>query len=80
MQETQVQKLDEFVDMRTLLPIVQQTFPTESSFRWFVRAHRDELADRGALINITGRLRFHPDQFNRAAVEIGRTSVLRCRR
>lgn len=63
--------LDEYVDLRALLPAVVHTFPTQDSVKWFVRQHRGELAENGALINITGRLRFHPGRFAQAAVEIG---------
>lgn len=67
--------LDEFVDLRALLHAVNHTFPTSDSVKWFVRQHKAELAEAGALINITGRLRFHPERFQRSAVEIGRRAV-----
>ncbi|MDO8313911.1 MAG: hypothetical protein Q7T00_01515 [Rugosibacter sp.] len=67
--------LDEFVDLQSLLPAVRNTFPSVDSLKWFVRQHRDELATAGALINITGRLRFHPSRFGQAAVAIGRDAV-----
>lgn len=74
MQDTpqHVAALDEYVDFGTLLPTVRSTFPSKHSLNWFVRRHRDELAAAGALICITGRLRFHPTLFQRAAVDIGR--------
>ncbi len=71
----QLPALDEFVDMRDLLSTVKHTFPSPDSLKWFVRQHRDELANAGALINITGRLRFHPPRFNQAAVAIARRAV-----
>lgn len=67
--------LEEFVDLNSLLPLVQHTFPTKDSIRWFVRLHKESLAKAGALISITGRLRFHPDLFQRVAVEIGRAAA-----
>lgn len=67
--------LAEYVDMETLLPDVRSTFPSKDSLKWFVRQHRETLAKAGALICITGRLRFHPALFQRAAVEIGQTSA-----
>lgn len=67
--------LAEYVDLRSLLPTVKATFPSTDSLKWFVRQHRDELANAGALINITGRLRFHPTRFSDAAVAIGRNAV-----
>lgn len=74
MQDTQQQlpALDEYVDKPKLLPIVGHTFPTKDSFNWFFRQHRDELVAAGAVINITGRLRFHPARFQQAAADIGR--------
>lgn len=67
--------LGEYVDISALLPSVEHTFPSKDSLKWFVRRHREELAAAGALICITGRLRFHPTLFQRTAVEIGRSSV-----
>ena len=72
MQNSTPNTLDDFVDLRELLPRVEQTFPTEQSAKWFVRQHRDELVEAGALIVLTGRLRFHPQRFKEAAVTIGR--------
>ncbi len=82
MQDTpqQLPALDEYVDLRALLPTVKTTFPSADSLKWFVRQHRNELATAGALINITGRLRFHPTRFSHAAVAIGRSAVRICRR
>jgi hypothetical protein len=67
--------LGEFVDLAGLLPLVQHTFPTADSIRWYVRIHRDRLANAGALIAITGRLRYHPERFQHVAAEIGRDAV-----
>lgn len=67
--------LDEYVDLRSLLPAVKHTFPSANSLKWFVRENKNELASAGALIYITGRLRFHPSRFSDAAVAIGRNAV-----
>ena len=75
MQVTELPPLDEFVDMRHLLPNVAQTFQTEDSVRWFVRRHRDALASSGAIIIVTGRMRFHPTRFKQVAVEIGQRAA-----
>lgn len=76
MQDTlqQTPALVDFVDLPALhqSPGIGGTFPTQDSLRWFVRQHRDELIERGALISITGRLRFHPVLFQQVAIEIGR--------
>lgn len=71
MSNTELPPLDEYVDLQGLLETVKQAFPTEDSVRWFVRRHRDELAAAGAVIIITGRMRFHPTRFKQVAVEIG---------
>lgn len=38
-------------------------FPTQNSFRWFIRHHRDALANAGAMICVAKRLLFKPDTF-----------------
>lgn len=70
--------LGEFVDLRELATQddVRAAFPTEQSLRWFVRHHRDELVKAGALISLANRLRFHPANFQRAAIGIGGRNVL----
>lgn len=75
MRDTELPTLDEYVDLRGLLENVKQAFPTEDSVRWFVRRHRDALAASGAVIIITGRMRFHPARFKQAAVEIGQRAA-----
>lgn len=71
-------QLRDFVDLREMLSRddVRAAFPTEQSLRWFVRNHRGELVQAGALISLTNRLRFHPANFQRAAVDIGRRVLL----
>lgn len=75
MQDTVKRHLGEYVELRELLPKVEQTFPTEDSLKWFVRRHRQALVDSGALIIVAGRMRFHSDLFQGAAVEIGRRTA-----
>lgn len=67
--------LDEYVDMRTLLPYVQKTFLTFDALRWFVRHHRSELAEAGAMIRIGRQPRIHPALFDQAALAIGRKAT-----
>lgn len=71
--------LGEFVELRELAARddIRTTFPTEQSLRWFVRNHRSELVQAGALIALTNRLKFHPANFQRAAVNIGQRVLLR---
>lgn len=75
MRDTDLPPLDEYVDLQGLLADVKQAFPTEDSVRWFVRRHRDALATSGAVIIITGRMRFHPARFKQAAVQIGQKAA-----
>lgn len=75
MRDTDLPSLDEYVDMQGLLDKIKQAFPTKDSALWFVRRNRDALASSGALIIIAGRMRFHPDRFKQAAVEIGQKAA-----
>ncbi|MBW6495855.1 MAG: hypothetical protein K0B16_15080 [Burkholderiaceae bacterium] len=75
MNVTELPPLDEYVELQDLLGSVKQAFPTEDSVRWFVRRNRDALASSGALIIITGRMRYHPARFKQAAVEIGQKAA-----
>lgn len=75
MRDIELPPLDDYVDLPGLLDKVRPAFPTEDSVRWFVRRHRDALAASGAVIIITGRMRFHPARFKQAAVEIGQRAA-----
>ena len=75
MLNTELPPFDEYGDLRNLLDSVRPAFPTEDSVRWFVRRHRDALAAAGAVIIITGRMRYHPARFKQAAVEIGQKAA-----
>lgn len=69
--------LGEFVGAHALLAIeaVSAQFPTRHSLEWYLRRNRDQLAARGALILVAGRLQFHPARFQNAVVEIGRQAA-----
>lgn len=75
MRNTELPPFDEYVELRDLLDSVKPAYPTEDSVRWFVRRHRDALAAAGAVIIITGRMRYHPERFKQAAVEIGQKAA-----
>ena len=75
--EIKTPALNDYVDLRTLQRQVVQTFPTVESIKWFVRQHRAILVRQGALVAPTGHLRFHPQLFQQAAIEIGRAKALR---
>jgi hypothetical protein len=46
-------------------------FPSQESFRWFLRNNRAELVEAGALLIPTGRWLVQPDLFDRCLVVIG---------
>lgn len=75
MSNTELPSLDEYVEIDALQSSVSATFPSIDSIRWFVRRNRGALVERGALIVVTGRMRFHPGRFKRAAVEIGQRAA-----
>lgn len=67
--------LDEYVELDALQKAVAPIFPTVDSLRWYLRRNRAALVERGAVIIITGRMRFHPVRFKQAAVEIGQKAA-----
>lgn len=75
MEYTELPSLDEYVEIDALQPGVSAAFPTIDSLRWFVRRNRPALVESGALIIVTGRMRFHPARFKLATVEIGRRAA-----
>lgn len=46
-------------------------YPSADSFRWFVRQHREELVQAGALIRPNGRWLVRPGLFDRVVLEVG---------
>lgn len=46
-------------------------FPSLESFRWFLRQHRDELVDLGAIACPTKRWVVQPEAFDQAVMQIG---------
>lgn len=75
MKDTELPSLDEYVEIDALQRTVASAFPTTDSLRWFVRRNRHTLVERGALIIVTGRMRFHVSRFKQAAVEIGKKAA-----
>lgn len=47
-------------------------FPTDESIRWFVRRHKLELIQAGALLMVSGRWLADPAILDEKVVEIGR--------
>jgi len=50
-------------------------FPSETSVRWFIRQHRDELVKRGAFKLLTGRVFIVPDIFDAVVMGVGQEAV-----
>lgn len=75
MHTSELPALEHFVSIDKMFSEVEATFVTLDSLRWFVRRNRDDLVRRGALIIVTGRMRFHPALFKQAAVEIGQKAA-----
>lgn len=75
---TAAPELGDFIELRELASRadIRAHFPTEQSLRWYVRHHRNELVEAGALISVANRLRFHPAAFARTVVSIGARNVL----
>ena len=49
----------------------ENVFPSTHSFGWFVRKHRVELVEAGALIDVTGRPMVDPQPMDSAVLKIG---------
>ena len=56
----QLPSLAEYVGPHELLPEIKNHIPSRGSLDWYVRNHRDALAEAGAVIVVAGRLRYHP--------------------
>lgn len=46
-------------------------FPSPASLDWFIRRHRTELFQRGAVLEIGGRIFVVKSKFNAAVLELG---------
>lgn len=46
-------------------------FRTKDSMKYFLRTHRDELIEAGALVAPAGRLMVHPQRFEAVVQQIG---------
>jgi hypothetical protein len=54
-----------------------QFFASPDSFRWFVRHHRVELVEAGALICPTGRWAVQPEAFDLVLQHVGQRRAVR---
>lgn len=78
--DNELPPLSEYVGPDEMQELVKAAFPTKDSLKWFIRQNKEPLSASGALIFIGGRHRFHPDRFQRTAVQIARGAVMRCDR
>lgn len=62
----------QLVQMRDYQRQRHQIFPSLDSLRWFIRSHRAELVDRGALLMPTGTTLICPGPFDAVVVEVGK--------
>lgn len=77
-QEAISPSLGDYVDLPALHRVggIAKTYETLDSLRWAVRQNRARLVEVGALIIVAGRQRFHPELFEKVAIETGRTAAL----
>ena len=64
-----------FVPLREMQPQVENLFPNQNSFRWFVRHLRDGLAKNAAMIQVANRLLFDPAAFKEYVIRDGAERV-----
>lgn len=50
-------------------------FPSDSSLAWYIRQHRAELAETGAIVKHRNQLRAVPDRFDAYLLEAGRRAA-----
>lgn len=67
---------DEFEGLRRYQERNAVLFPSIESLRWYVRQHRGELVERGALIMHRGRLVIDSAAFKAVVRDIGKRQAL----
>ncbi|MCL4799022.1 MAG: hypothetical protein KJ025_05500, partial [Burkholderiales bacterium] len=50
-------------------------WPSMPSFRWWIRTHHAELVEKGALLELAGRLHVVGAAMGRVAIEIGKRAI-----
>lgn len=69
-----------------LVPVTQYAehrkhlFPGAESLRWFMRTHRADLVESGAVLMIAGRWFANPPAFDRTVIEVGQRAARRLAR
>lgn len=53
----------------------ERLFPSEGSMQWFVRNHRAELIERGALLLHAGKWHAHETRFDAFVIEAGQLAA-----
>jgi hypothetical protein len=66
---TGVRKLHEYGEQR------RHIFPSDNSLTWFVRQHRDELIERGAMLLLNKQWHVNDHQFDLAVLEVGKKAA-----
>lgn len=54
----------------------QRLFPSVGSLQWYMRQHRTELVEAGALLMIAGRWTLHADAFDAYVLAAGKAAAL----
>lgn len=55
----------------------ERVFQSDGSLQWYVRQHRAQLIDAGALLLHAGRWMVHPDQFDAYVLNAGASAAKR---
>ena len=63
--------VSQYADLRNHL------FPGPESLRWFMRNHRADLVESGAVLMIAGRWFANPPAFDRVVIEAGQRAARR---
>lgn len=61
----------DFAHPREVHAALTNLFPSENSFKWFLRRNRRELATEGAAIIVGERLLLHPGRFREYVLRTG---------
>lgn len=68
----QLQRLDEY---RQSSPYRERAFPSKNAMDWYVRQHRAELVNRGALVLHTNRWHVVAERFDAYVIEAGQAAA-----
>jgi len=67
--------LANLLDMESYREQRSHVFQSSQSLHWFLRNHRDDLIDAGALIYIAGRKKIEPSRFDECVLAIGKRTA-----